>query len=425
MSTGASGDNSIVVIGLGYVGLPLAIALADRFEVTGFDTDARRVGELEQGYDRTGEIDEARLSASPLYLVSDPSKCPPANFYIVAVPTPIDAGNNPDLSLLKSASRTVGPLLKAARAQGRIPAVIYESTVYPGVTEDICGPILEESSGLTCREEFFLAYSPERINPGDREHTVDKITKVVSGQTPEVLDKVAALYGAITSGGVFRAQSIKAAEAAKVIENAQRDINIAFMNEIAQIFGAMDLSVWDVLDAARTKWNFLPFSPGLVGGHCIGVDPYYLAHRAEQLGHDPKVILAGRGINDGMAGWIADRLHSLMQSRPAQTLILGVTFKEDLPDLRNSKVFALAERLRWLGHSVTLHDPRADPADAKKEYGVELDPEAMQRSYDLVVLAVPHKAYIEAGTATLRGLLNEGGRLADIKGVLEAPDWTL
>jgi nucleotide sugar dehydrogenase len=284
----------VVVVGLGYVGLPLAVALAKRFATTGLDVDARRIAELETGHDRTGEIERERLAASALTLTADPAKCPPADFYIVTVPTPIDAAKRPDLTIVEAATRTVAGLLARAKADGRVPVIVYESTVYPGVTEDICAPLLEAGSGLVCGRDFYLGYSPERINPGDREHTIDKITKVVSGQTPQVLDRVAALYDAVTSGGTFRAASIKAAEAAKVIENAQRDINIAFMNEIAQIFAAMDLSVWDVLAAARTKWNFLPFAPGLVGGHCIGIDPYYLSHRAEELGITPQVILAGR-----------------------------------------------------------------------------------------------------------------------------------
>jgi UDP-N-acetyl-D-galactosamine dehydrogenase len=277
-------NQRVVVIGLGYVGLPLAVALAKHHETIGLDIDQRRINELLAGLDRTGEIEPARLEQSELTVLADPALCPASDFYIVTVPTPIDAANRPDLGMIEAASRGVAAMLPAAIADGRVPVVVYESTVYPGVTEEICGPILEVGSGLKCGSDFYLGYSPERINPGDREHTIDKITKVVAGQTPEVLDRVAALYGEITSGGVFRAKSIKAAEAAKVIENAQRDINIAFMNEITQIFEAMDLSVWDVLEAARTKWNFIPFAPGLVGGHCIGVDPYYLSHRAEQLG---------------------------------------------------------------------------------------------------------------------------------------------
>lgn len=422
----AAASARVTVIGLGYVGLPLAVALARQFDTCGLDVDARRIAELESGHDRTGEIERARLEASTLALTADPATCPPSDFYIVTVPTPIDGANRPDLRMVEAASRTVAALLPAAVAEGRVPVVVYESTVYPGVTEDVCATILEAASGLVCGRDFFLGYSPERINPGDREHTIDKITKVVSGQTPEVLDRVADLYGAITSGGVFRAASIKAAEAAKVIENAQRDINIAFMNEIAQIFSRMDLSVWDVLAAARTKWNFLPFAPGLVGGHCIGVDPYYLSHRAEQLGLDPRVILSGRGINDAMAGWVGRQLHEARRGKPGSVLVLGLTFKENIPDLRNSKVADLVCTLGRLGHGVTVHDAHADGAEALHEYGIPLVPDALERRYDMVVLAVPHREYLAMDSATLRGLLAEGGTLADLKGVLgDAADWTL
>lgn len=423
---GESAVTRVAVIGLGYVGLPLAVALADKFQTIGIDIDQRRIDELSRGHDRTGEIAAERLDGSTLALLADPARCCPCDFYIVTVPTPIDGANRPDLRLVEAASRTIAGLLPAAVAEGRVPVVVYESTVYPGVTEDICAPLLEAGSGLECGRDFFLGYSPERINPGDREHTIDKITKVVSGQTPEVLDRVAHLYGAITSGGVFRAASIKAAEAAKVIENAQRDINIAFMNEIAQIFSAMDLSVWDVLAAARTKWNFLPFAPGLVGGHCIGVDPYYLSHRAEQLGLDPRVILAGRGINDSMAGWVATKLHEARGQRPGSVLILGLTFKENIPDLRNSKVADLVCALGRLGHAVTVHDAHADGAEAMHEYGIPLVPDALDRRYDLVVLAVPHREYLAAGADALRALVADGGTLADLKGELgPAADWTL
>ncbi|WP_310535254.1 nucleotide sugar dehydrogenase [Novosphingobium sp.] len=416
----------VTVIGLGYVGLPLAVALAKQFETTGLDIDTRRIDELKSGHDRTGEIDRERMTASSLALTADPGTCPPSDFYIVTVPTPIDGANRPDLGLVEKASRTVATMIAPAVAEGRAPVIVYESTVYPGVTEDLCAPILEEVSGLTCGKDFFLGYSPERINPGDREHTIDKITKVVSGQTPEVLDRVANLYNAITSGGVFRAKSIKAAEAAKVIENAQRDINIAFMNEIAQIFGAMDLSVWDVLEAARTKWNFLPFSPGLVGGHCIGVDPYYLSHRAEELGLDPQVILAGRGVNDGMAAWVAQRLHGLRGGKPGSVLVLGLTFKEDVPDLRNSKVADLIGALKGLGHDVTVHDPHADPDEAAHEYELTLQGGEPSGAYDLVLLAVPHREYLALGASTLRSLVANGGSLADLKGALGGgADWTL
>ena len=414
------------MIGLGYVGLPLAAALARKFETIGFDVDEQRIAELADGHDRTGEVDDERLRALPLALTSDPDAVPPAHFYIVAVPTPIDAANQPDLRLVEAASRTVGGMLPAARAAGIEPIVVYESTVYPGVTEQICAPILEQTSGLVCGRDFFLGYSPERINPGDREHTIEKITKVVAGQTPEVLERVAEMYGAITSGGVFRAASIKAAEAAKAIENAQRDINVAFMNEIAQIFARLDLSVWDVLAAARTKWNFLPFSPGLVGGHCIGVDPYYLSYLAEEQGIHPQVILAGRGVNDGMADWIADHLHEVRGGVGGKALVLGLTFKEDVPDLRNSKAADLIEGLRKRGHDVAIHDPYADPKEARHEYGFELEEAALDGTYDLVVLAVPHRAYLDKGAEWFRTRLTPGGTLADIKGALgKAADWTL
>ena len=416
----------VTVLGLGYVGLPLAVALAGKFETIGFDVDTRRIAELVAGHDRTGEIDRDRLDASTLALSADVGQCPPSDFYIVTVPTPIDGANRPDLRILESASRTVAGMLPAAVAEGRVPVVVYESTVYPGVTEEICAPILEAGSGLVCGKDFFLGYSPERINPGDREHTIDKITKVVSGQTPEVLDRVAHLYGSITSGGVFPAASIKAAEAAKVIENAQRDINIAFMNEIAQIFSRMDLSVWDVLAAARTKWNFLPFTPGLVGGHCIGVDPYYLSHRAETLGLDPRVILSGRGINDSMAQWVGMQLHQARGGKPGSVLVLGFTFKENIPDLRNSKVADLVTTLGRLGHAVTVHDAHADAAEALHEYGIPLVPDALDRRYDLVLLAVSHREYMALGTDRLRALVADGGTLADLKGELRgAADWTL
>ena len=415
----------VTVIGLGYVGLPLAVALAKQFETFGLDVDARRIAELKTGFDRTGEIDRERLDASTLALSDDPAVCPSSDFYIVTVPTPIDDDNRPDLSIVEAASRTVGAMVARAVEDGRKPIVVYESTVYPGVTEAFCGPILEQVTGLRCGDDFFLGYSPERINPGDREHTIDKITKVVAGQNAKVLEQVAALYDAITSGGVFRAASIRAAEAAKVIENAQRDINIAFMNEIAQIFGRMDLSVWDVLAAARTKWNFLPFAPGLVGGHCIGVDPYYLSHRAEQLGHDPRVILAGRKINDGMAPWVAERLDAKLESKASRILVLGLTFKEDVPDLRNSKVADLIGALAERGHEVVVHDPHADAEEALHEYGLALDANALTGSYDMVLLAVPHREYLEMGSASLRERLAAGGTLADLKGVVEGADWTL
>ena len=410
---------TVIVIGLGYVGLPLAVALAKKYDCWGLDISTTRVEELMAGRDRTGEIDAQRLAASTLHLTADPAQCPAADFYIVTVPTPIDTANRPDLSLVVAASRTVAAMLDGTRK----PVIVYESTVYPGVTEEICAPELEAVSGLICGEDFFLGYSPERINPGDKEHTIDKITKVVAGQDAETLDRVANLYDAITSGGVYRAASIRAAEAAKVIENAQRDINIAFMNEIAQIFGRMGLSIWDVLDAAGTKWNFLNFAPGLVGGHCIGVDPFYLSHRAEQLGHDPRVILSGRGINDGMAEWIVDRLHAARDNHSGSVLVLGLTFKENVPDLRNSKVADLIAGLTRRGHKVTVHDPHADADEAMHEYGLSMCKTALDRRYDLVVLAVPHREYLAMGVEALAALVADRGVFADLKnGLDEKPE---
>lgn len=402
----------IIVVGLGYVGLPLAIALAGRFETLGIDIDARRIAELERGHDRTNEIDAARLAASSLTFTCDPAAVGPADVYIVTVPTPVDADKRPDLSIVESASRMVGGML----AVDRKPIVCFESTVYPGVTEDVCGPILEQVSGLVRGRDFFLGYSPERINPGDREHTIDRITKVVAGENPAIAARLADIYGAVTSGGTHVAESIKVAEAAKVIENAQRDINIAFMNEITRIFSLMDISVWDVLRAAGTKWNFLPFQPGLVGGHCIGVDPYYLAHCASAHGHDPAVILSGRAINDGMGPWLADQLSTRLQPG-ANILVLGLTFKEDVPDLRNSKVVDVVAKLTALGHRVDVADPRANPAEAAHEYGLALTSDPERARYDAVLLAVPHAQYRQAGISGAAAHLKPGGLLADLKGI--------
>lgn len=413
----------LVVVGLGYVGLPLAIALARQFEVWGIDIDAGRIAELKNGHDRTGEIDTATLRSSTLNYTSDPAQCPAASAYIVTVPTPIDADKRPDLGAVMGATRMVAKMIDPVER----PTIIYESTVYPGVTEGICGPEIETISGLVRGRDFTLGYSPERINPGDREHTVDRIVKVIAGEDEATTDRLEAIYGKVTSAGVFRAASIKAAEAAKAIENAQRDINIAFMNEIARIFGAIDLSVWDVLAAARTKWNFLPFQPGLVGGHCIGVDPYYLSHLAEELGHDPRVILAGRGTNDDMADWIAQQIDARAGKR-GSALVLGLTFKENVPDLRNSKVAELVRALAKRGHDITVHDPMADPAEAMHEYGIAIDGDALSRTYDLVVLAVPHRAYQEMDGG-LAKLVAPNGLFADIKnGVPDmtgAARWTL
>jgi UDP-N-acetyl-D-galactosamine dehydrogenase len=418
-------DFHIVVIGLGYVGLPLAVALAKSFRVTGFDIDRRRIEELGSGHDRTREVGEEALAATSLVLTDDPAGAAGADFYIVTVPTPVDESCRPDLGPVIGATRSVGGMIE----RGRPAVVVYESTVYPGVTEEICGPLLEETSGLRRGEDFFLGYSPERINPGDREHTVERIVKVIAGENEEITGLLAEVYGAVTSAGVFRAASIKAAEAAKVIENAQRDINIAFMNEITQIFARLDISVWDVLAAAGTKWNFLKFQPGLVGGHCIGVDPYYLSFRAQELGLEPRVILAGRSINDGMGAWVADRLHERVDG-PGRALVMGLTFKEDVPELRNSRVTDVIRRLEALGHQVTVHDPLADPAEARHEYGIELAADALERAYELVVVAVPHEAYGALADGAVAGLVAEGGLLADLKNLygaraLPVRRWTL
>jgi UDP-N-acetyl-D-galactosamine dehydrogenase len=407
-----SSDPKIAVIGLGYVGLPLAVALARQFDVTGFDIDRRRIAELRDGHDRTDEVENSALRGSSLKLSCDATDLPGRDVYIVTVPTPVDADNQPDLGAVLGASKTVG----GAIARGAV--VVYESTVYPGVTEDVCGPVLEQVSGLVCGRDFFLGYSPERINPGDREHTVDRITKVVAGQTPDVTDLLADVYGRITAGGVFRARDIKTAEAAKVIENAQRDINIAFVNEVAMILGRLGVSVQDVLDAANTKWNFLPFRPGLVGGHCIGVDPFYLAHAAQNIGHDPEIILAGRRINDGMGPYVARMVSERLANGSGRVLVLGLTFKENVPDLRNSKVIDIVTALEAHGCEVDVHDPHADIDEAREHYGLELLPGLGEAAgYDAVVGAVQHREYLAFSGADLTGLLKSGGLVADVKGM--------
>jgi UDP-N-acetyl-D-galactosamine dehydrogenase len=409
----------IVVIGLGYVGLPLAVTLAEHFATTGLDIQPRRIAELKRGHDRTGEIGDDRLVASGLVVTDRPDDARGADVYIVTAPTPVDQANRPDLAPLLAATESVARMIDP----GRKTIVIYESTVYPGVTEDLCGPLIERVSGLERGRHFFLGYSPERVNPGDREHSIDRIVKVVAGESPEVTACIAAIYGRVTSAGTFQARSIKTAEAAKVIENAQRDINIAFMNEITQIFAKLGLSSLDVLEAAGTKWNFLNFNPGLVGGHCIGVDPYYLSHCAQSLGHLPRVILAGRAINDGMGGWIADQIHSRRESRTGEVLVLGLAFKPDVSDLRNSKVVDVVRRLTWLGHKVTVHDPLADGADAEREYGLVLDPAALERRYDVVVAAVPHRAYRAMTADSIAALGREGGLIADLHGIWRGAQW--
>ena len=407
----------IALLGLGYVGLPLALALSRHFSVTGYDSSKTRIAELKDGFDRTGEIKSSDLKGALMDLSDDPDVLEGADYFIITVPTPVDADNKPDLKHVMTACRAIGKVIK----KGAV--VVLESTVYPGVTEDVCGPELEAVSGLRSGKDFFLGYSPERINPGDREHTIDKITKVVAGQNPEVTEALSSLYGAITSGGVFAAKDIKTAEAAKVIENAQRDINIAFINEVAMIFNRLGLSTHDVLAAARTKWNFLGFEPGLVGGHCIGVDPFYLAHLAHEVGHDPEVILAGRRINDGMAEFTAGRIDEwlsgiLPQGKKAKVLVLGLTFKENVPDLRNTKAVDLINTLKKQGHDVDVHDAMADPEEAEKFFGLKLLGRlAKDRTYDCVVGAVPHAVYIAFSGNTLTSLVRPGGLVIDLKGM--------
>jgi len=401
----------IVVIGLGYVGLPLAVALARKFDTTGFDIDQTRIAELRDGRDRTHEVDEAEFRASSLKLTCKADECAGADVYIVTVPTPVDEANRPDLSSIMAATRTVAALIDPKLR----PTIVYESTVYPGVTEDLCGPEIERTAGLRRGPDFRLGYSPERINPGDREHRIDRITKVIAGEDQEVVEQLASIYGAITSAGVFRAASIKAAEAAKAIENAQRDINIAFVNEVTQIFSKIGVSVWDVLAAARTKWNFLAFEPGLVGGHCIGVDPYYLSHLAQQVGHDPQVILAGRATNDGMGAWIADALHD-RRRKAGSALVLGLTFKENVPDLRNSRSFDLVSRLKWLGHDVEVADPLAPAEEIERDHGLKVTSTG-SRQYDLVIGAVAHDHYRRLPDEDLAAMVAPGGTLADLKGM--------
>lgn len=407
-----SASPKIAVIGLGYVGLPLAVHLAHHFEIIGFDVDAGRVTELRAGKDRTGEISPEKLSASTIAITDDESAMDGADVFIVTVPTPVDARNRPDLSAIRAASETVARHI----AKGAI--VVYESTVYPGVTEDECGPILATGSGLVCGEEFFLGYSPERINPGDREHTVDRITKIVAGQTPAVTEKLAEIYGSLNGGDIYRARDIRTAEAAKVIENAQRDINIAFVNEVAMILNGMDLDVHDVLDAANTKWNFLPFRPGLVGGHCIGVDPFYLAHAAQSTGLHPEIVLAGRRINDAMGPYIAHEIHDALGGEKGRVLVLGLTFKENVPDLRNSRVVDIVTTLRDQGHEVDVHDPQASPEEAKSLFDIDLLTSLSDlNGYAAVVGAVKHREYDELDAVSLEALIAEGGLLADIKGI--------
>jgi UDP-N-acetyl-D-galactosamine dehydrogenase len=396
----------IALVGLGYVGLPLAVALARSFPTVGYDIDRGRIAELRRGHDRTREVAADRLA---IEISDEPAILDDRDVYIVTAPTPVDEQNRPDLAAVRSASETVGLHL------GRNAVVVFESTVYPGVTEEVAGPILETVSGLKAGRDFYLGYSPERINVGDPAHGLSKIPKVVAGQTPEVTRLLERIYGTVAAS-IFVARDIRTAEAAKVIENAQRDINIAFINEVSMIFERLGLSVHDVLEAAGTKWNFHRYTPGLVGGHCIGIDPYYLAHAAAEAGLDPQVILAGRRINDGMGAFFADRIWDALGSRKgARVLVLGLTFKENVPDLRNSKVVDLVRRLESLGAEVAVHDPLGDPKEADDHYGLVLASDLAPFSgFDAIVGAVAHDGYRDAD---LGRLLRPGGLVADIKGI--------
>ena len=408
----------IAVVGLGYVGLPVAVAFARAgAPVVGFDIDRGRVDELRTGLDRTREVEVAELAQPNLSYTDDPAAIAAADFFIVTVPTPIDAANRPDLSAILAASKTVGGVLK------RGDVVVYESTVYPGAVEEDCVPVLEGASGLACGPDFSVGYSPERINPGDKAHRFETITKVVSALDAKTLDVVAEVYGSAVKAGIHRAPSIKVAEAAKVIENTQRDLNIAFMNELSAICHALGLDTGDVLSAARTKWNFLPFRPGLVGGHCIGVDPYYITHRAERAGYAPQVILAGRHINDGVGRRVArECVRMLMQRGRAAPVVtvLGLTFNENVPDIRNSKVVDIVRELASFGIAAQVHDPIAPAEDAKREYGISLIDMPALRQADAIVLAVAHGDYARGGWPMIERLLKPGGGIVlDVKGVLD------
>jgi UDP-N-acetyl-D-galactosamine dehydrogenase len=411
-------NRKISVIGLGYVGLPVAVAFGEQNRVVGFDSDAGRVKELAADYDRTREVSAEALGAADVLFTSEPEQLRSADFHIVAVPTPIDDAKQPDLGPLRSASRAVGSQLK----KGDI--VVFESTVYPGATEEECVPELERASGLSCGEHFRVGYSPERINPGDRDHSFRDITKVVSGQDDDTLRVVAEVYGSVVNAGVHRASSIKVAEAAKVIENTQRDLNIALMNELALIFQRMDIDTRDVLAAASSKWNFLPFTPGLVGGHCIGVDPYYLTHKATTLDYYPQVILAGRRINDGMGAFVAAQvikklIHQGRTVKDSVVTVLGLTFKENVADLRNTRVIDIVRELADYGLNVQVSDPLADTDEAKREYDVTVTPLDGLDSADCIVLAVAHTQYVQGGWELVRQLLSAGdGVVFDIQGVL-------
>ncbi len=412
-------SEKIAVIGLGYVGLPLALAFADKFPDTlGFDINARRVEALKRGEDATCEVSPEALKAGSLRLTSNPEDLRDTTFFVVAVPTPIDKDKRPELAPLVRASETVG------RAMEPGALVVYESTVYPGLTEEVCGPILERTSGFARGQDFKLGYSPERINPGDKQHTLESIVKIVSGEDEEALERIASAYGLIVPAGIHRAPSIKVAEAAKVIENTQRDLNIALMNELSLIFDRLGIRTKDVLAAAGSKWNFLPFKPGLVGGHCIGVDPYYLTTKAEEIGYTPQIILAGRRINDGMGAYLAQRLVKLLVRggapvKDSRVGILGLTFKENVPDLRNSRIPDIIAELRQYGIEPLVHDPLAAADEAEREYGVKLRPWPELDNLDALIVAVAHRAYMEKPTEELLHMLCPGGVLMDVKSAFD------
>ena len=411
--------NQIAVIGLGYVGLPVALAFAKQFPNTiGFEINFDKVNDLRQGIDQTGEVSREELKTSSLKITANPNDLLEANFFVVAVPTPVGIDNRPNLTPLIKASETIGKVLK----KGSV--VVYESTVYPGVTEEICGPVLAKYSELQQGVDFKLGYSPERINPGDKTHTLEKIVKVVAGEDSETLERVAQVYAAIIDAGVYRASSIKVAETAKVLENTQRDVNIALMNELALICDRLNIRTAEVLAAAKTKWNFLPFTPGLVGGHCIGVDPYYLTTKAQEIGYHPEVILAGRRINDSIGTYIGQRLVKLLVQchlsiRGAKVGILGLTFKENVPDLRNSRVPDIVSELKQFGIEPLVHDPLANTSEAQEEYGITLQTWEQLTELDALIIAVNHKTYLEMSHNKLLASLRPDGILIDVKSVLD------
>jgi len=410
---------SISVIGLGYVGLPLAFEFSKKTKVIGFDINQKRLDELKNGVDKTGELNSSKLRASNVYFTSDMNELSKADFHIVAIPTPIDGSKKPDLQLLLSASQTIGKILKIG------DIVVYESTVYPGVTEDECVPVLENESGLKCGKDFFLGYSPERINPGDKKNTLNTIVKIVSAQDKNTLNIIAGVYSLVVDAGIYKAPSIKVAEAAKVIENTQRDLNIALVNELAILFKRMNIDTHDVLEAASTKWNFLPFEPGLVGGHCIGVDPYYLMYKSASLGYTPQVILSGRGINDGMGKYISEILIDNFKKENKAldkivVTILGITFKENVPDIRNTRVIDIITELNNQQITTQVYDPLADSNDVKEEYNINLTEFDKLQKANAIILAVAHDEFVEQGWKLISELLvSEGSLVYDIKCILD------